>query len=250
MKPTPFHRVLHHAVVAACLGASWLAAAETPVSIVSSTCLAIPANRTVSVLTAQPLATGQSIVLAVAVDSADASDLAVTGPTGTNWMPLGGHKSEHRDRSVVLLRADAVQPVASGANLSLSFGLVESARSMCVRGMRYASLLPDITATQADGQGQGDALATPTVTGKQPAIDAMAIAAFIFEANPNALTLSGGAISHGGACNVALDLCLRTAHQEGVSGSASISMTPASASHWQATMAVLAAPILFKDGFE
>ena len=41
------------------------------------------------------------------MDSADAVDLAVSGPPGVTWSGLGGHKSEGRDRSVLLLRGSA-----------------------------------------------------------------------------------------------------------------------------------------------
>ena len=224
-------------------------AAETPLSIVASACPAIPANRTVAVVTSQPMSVGQSIVLAVAVDSADAVDLAVSGPPGVTWSGLGGHKSESRDRSVLLLRGSASQAVAAGGTVSLNFGLVDAARSVCVRGMRYASFVAGPGAFETDGQAMGGT-ATASVIGKGGASGSMAIAAFVFEANPNALVLSPGAISDGGACNAALDLCLRMAHQGDVAGTVAMDMTPASASNWQVTLAVLATPEIFKDSFE
>ncbi|HWT15952.1 MAG TPA: hypothetical protein VN581_09225 [Patescibacteria group bacterium] len=231
--------------------ASWSAfAAETPVSIVSSACASIPASRTVNVSTAQSLSVGQSIVLAVAVDSADAVDLVVSGPVGVAWSGLGGHKSEARDRSVLLLRGMSQQNVAAGGGISLNFGLVEAARSVCVRGMRYSSFIGGAYAIGTDGQAQGLAATTPSVAGKMGVNGGMAVAAFIFEANPNALTLSPGAISDGGACNAALSLCLRMTHQGDIVGTAAIDMTPASTSDWQATLVVMATPELFKDSFE
>jgi hypothetical protein len=226
-----------------------VSAAETPLSIVPSACPDIPADRTVGVVTSQPLSAGQSIVLAVAVDSADAVDLVVSGPSGVAWRGLGGHKSEQRDRSVLLLRGSASQAVAAGGTVSLNFGLVEAARSVCVRGMRYSSIAAGPAALETDGQAMGDS-ATASVVGKGSASGSMAIAAFIFEANPNSVVLNAGAVLDGGACNAALDLCLRAAHQGDVAGVASMSMTPASPSDWQATMAVMATPEIFKDGFE
>ncbi len=238
------------ALCAAILAAGAATAAETPLPIVASSCPAIPASRSVSVATTQALVPGQSIVLAVGVDSADAPDLQVTGPTGVAWSALGGHKSESADRSVLLLRGTALQNVASGATINLGFSQVEAARAVCVRGMRYASFITGSAAIHTDGQAQGLAVAAPVVSGKQAVPGSMAIAAFLFSALPNALTLSSGAVSDGGACNAALDLCLRVAHQGDVVGAASIGMTPASTSDWQATLAVLSTPRLFADSFE
>ncbi len=236
--------------VLAATGGGFAFAAETPVSVVASACTAIPANRVVNLNTSAPLVPGQDIMLAVAVDTADASDLVVTGPVGVQWQPLGGHKSEVRNRSVALLRGRAMQSVASGAALQLGFSQMEAATDACVRGMRYTSFIEGESALLADGQSEGSAIINPAVTGKQPVNGAMAIAAFIFEANPNALTLNAGAVSDGGACNAALDLCLRVMHQGDVSGTVTLSMDPASTSNWQVTLATMAAPGLFKDGFE
>lgn len=236
--------------VLAAAGSAVAVAAEMPVSIVASACTAIPANRIVNLNTATALVPGQDIVLAVAVDTADASDLVITGPAGVEWRSLGGHKSEVRNRSVALLRGRATQSVAFGASLQLGFSQMEAATDMCVRGMRYTSFIDGEVALLADGQGEGPAIVNAAVTGKQPVNGAMAIAAFIFEANPNALTLNAGAVSDGGACNAALDLCLRVMHQGDVSGTATLSMQPASTSNWQVTLAAMAAPGLFKDGFE
>ena len=238
------------ALCAAMLATGAASAAETPLPIVASSCPAIPASRSVSVTTTQPLVPGQSIVLAVGVDSADAPDLQVSGPSGVSWSTLGGHKSESADRSVLLLRGAANQSVASGASIALGFSQVEAARAVCVRGMRYTSFISGGAAINTDGQAQGLAAAAPVVSGKQAVPGSMAIAAFLFAANPNALTLSGGAVSDGGACNAALDLCLRVAHQGDVVGAASIGMTPISTSDWQATLAVLSTPRLFADSFE
>ena len=238
------------ALCAAMLATGVAGAAETPLPIVASSCPAIPASRSVSVTTTQPLVAGQSIVLAVGVDSADAPDLQVSGPTGVSWSTLGGHKSEAADRSVLLLRGTANQSVASGASIDLGFSQVEAARAVCVRGMRYSGFITGGAAINTDGQAQGLAAEAPVVNGKQAVPGSMAIAAFLFSALPNALTLSGSAVSDGGACNAALDLCLRVAHQGDVVGAASIGMTPASASDWQATLAVLSTPRLFADGFE
>ena len=248
---TPRRWKLRAVSVLALTASGWALAAETPVSIVASACPAIPANRLVNINTAQSLIAGQSIVLAVAVDSADAPDLVVSGPAGVAWSTLGGHKSETSDRSVLLLRGTATQAVASGAGFTLGFSQVEAARSVCVRGMRYTSFITGGSANLTDGQAQGLAADSPVVDGKQSVAGGMAIAAFIFEANPNALTLTPGtAVSDGGACNAALNLCLRVAHQGDVSGAALIGIAPASTSNWQATLAVLNAPGLFKDGFE
>ena len=236
--------------MALCAVVSAVSAAESPVSVVASACPVIPPNRIVNVVTSQPLSVGQSIVLAVAVDSADAVDLVVSGPSGVNWRGLGGHKSEARNRSVLLLRGEALQTVAAGGTVSLNFGLVDAARSVCVRGMRYSSFVSGSASVETDGQSMGNAVSTPTVTGKSNVTGGMAVAAFIFEANPNALTLSAGAVSDGGACNAALDLCLRAAHQGDVVGSTSMDMQPASTSNWQASLAVLSTPGIFKDGFE
>lgn len=225
-------------------------AAETPLSMVSASCQAIPANRTVDLTTARIMTTGQSVVLAVAVDSADAPDLTVTGPSGVAWVSLGGQKSESRNRSVVLLRGTASASTLAGATITLNFGQVESARTVCAQAMRYSSFISGSFALASDGQNQGTAAASPDVTAKQPVSVGMAVGAFLYEGNTNALTLNAGAVLDGGACNAALDLCLRVAHQGDVSGAVSLSMTPATTSEWQASLAVLATPGLFKDGFE
>lgn len=225
-------------------------AAETPVSIVNAACPAIPLSRTVTVATTQTMVLGQSIVLAVAVDSADAPDLVVSGPAGLSWSTLGGHKSEARHRSVMLLRGRATGTVAAGGNILLNFALVESGRSVCVRGMRYSSFIDGTFAITTDGQDIGLAAETPAVSGKVNVAGAMGVAAFEFSANPGALTPGAGTITDGGVCNGAQTLCLQAAHRGDINGAASISLTPVTASDWQATMAVLIAPGLFKDGFE
>jgi len=227
-----------------------VSAAETPVSIIGSACPVIPASRLVTVATTQTLVSGQSVVLAVAVDSADAPDLVITGPSGVIWSALGGHKSEASDRSVMLLRGRATQNIAAASNIQLNFGLVDGGKSVCVRGMRYASFIEGGFAIASDGQAQGLAATTPSVQGKSSVTGSMGIAAFIFSANTGALTPSAGAVSDGGACNAALDLCLRVAHQGDVSGAVALALTPATPSDWQATFALLATPGLFKDSFE
>lgn len=240
-------RILALATMGMALAAS---AAETPVSVVSATCPGIPASRTLSVVTSQAVTAGQSIVLAVAINSADAPDLVVTGPAGVAWSTLGGNKSELRDRSVLLLRGRASQNLASGAAIQLAFGLVESSRNACVLGLRFSSFIDGGAATATDGQALGVAADAPTVSGKNSVQTAMGIAAFVFDANTGVMSTSPGAISDGGACNAALDLCLRVAHQGDVSGAVNIDNTPTTASDWIATLAVLNTPGLFKDGFE
>jgi hypothetical protein len=228
-------------------------AAETPVSIVASACPSIPASRLVDVMTTTTLGLGQDIVLALAVDSADAPDLVVSGPAGVAWSTLGGHKSETRNRAVLLLRGRATQAVASASAIRLNFGLVDAGRSVCVRGLRYAQFLTGPLALSTDGQAMGTAaVANPTVTGKRVVdIGGAGIAAFAFGANPNAITTTTpDTVFDGGACNTALDLCLRVAHRGGIVDAGSIGLTPTDASDWSATLAVMAAPQLFKDGFE
>ena len=229
---------------------SCLSAAEAPVIAVAPTCPAVPQTRILNINTSQAISSGQSVVLAVAVDSANAADLVVSGPPGVTWSSLAGHKSEGRDRSVLLWAGRATANAAAGATVQLRFGLVAAGRSVCVLGLRYASFVDGGAAIATDGQALGSAASPATVSGKQNVDGAMAIAAFIFSANTGAVTASGAAIFDGGACNTALDLCLRVAHQGDLAGSVSIGMTPSTASDWMSTLAVLVTPGLFKNGFE
>lgn len=244
-------RSIRGLALAALALAAPLAGAQQYVGPVAAACPTIDAQRGVDVATSQSVPAGAVLLVSVATRATVLSDLGVSDPVSSTYVPIGSTHVRGNGLTVSTFNARLAQPLASGAALRVRAGNLPAGSSLCVTAGKVDDLGTGFAQLHSSGstQGSGTSLAV-SLDAAGNGTPQLLVAAFATAGDPGALT-GNGLTMLPTVCDTNGTLCL-------VSGTAgrsdvatyTVGADAASSVAWSGASAGVYRNSIFSDGFE
>lgn len=239
-------------LAAACfLLAAPYAAAQQYAGPVASACPTVDAQGGVTVPTTQGVSAGAVLLVSVATKAAVLSDLAVSDPNGSSYLPIGSTHVRGSGLTVSTFNARIAQTLASGAALRVKGGNLPAGSSLCVTAGQVDDLGTGFAQLHSAGstQGSGSSL-VGSLDRPGNGVPQLLIAAFATAGDPGALSASGLTLLPT-VCDINGALCLVSGTTDRADiGAYSVGAAATNPVAWVGAAAGVYRNSIFSDGFE
>lgn len=229
------------------------ASAQVLLGTAAASCLTLPASRLHTLTVTTPVARGNSVIIAAALDSGAATDISVSDSKGNNYPGVVGRLGHGIAATSVLLRAPLQNALALGDTITLRYGAANAGQNSCVGIYGFSQLAASSQVLDTAGSADGRAATTLAVSGigdsrSQPNL---VFAAFATTGSVGAVTAGAPATALPSVCAASGSVCLVTAYRAAnAAGPQTISLGTTTARDWSGVLAALYADSIFFNGFD
>ncbi len=224
------------------------AVAQIAPQLLAQGCTTLTDNQQTLTLTASASAAA-SVLLSVALNSTDASDLTVTDDVGNRYYVTGGYQYPAANLALVTLRAPLQRTLASGSSVTIDFGNASSTTQSCaaiylVTGAGFSGQVLDTFGAAAG------LTSTPGVSSNTSAIAVPEIVFAAVASNASPGTPDTPATVASNLCSSDNTLCLTGAYYfSSAGGPASTSFSASPQINWVGVESAIYDDDIFGNGF-
>lgn len=229
------------------------ASAQAFLGTMAASCVSVPASRLHVLTVSTPIARGNGIIIAGAVDSGVATDISVSDSKGNSYPGVAGRQGHGIAATSLLLRAPLQKALAVGDTITLRYGGLNAGQNSCVGIYGYSQLAAGSQVLDTSGGAEGRATTTLAVRGLGDSRSQPNLVFAGFATNGSVGTASAGAPATAlpPLCAASGSVCLVAAWRAvNAAGTQTISISTTTARDYSGVLAALYADSIFFSGFD